>query len=342
MKKNIIIILLFLTFSVHLTLSVFCQEVPARNAGPVQAVEEAAPKTAGEFFGMPVPADNYYFVKSVIYVFGNKFGAHPKTAQEFEDAAWDNLLLSFEAFRRGIEVTREELEKEVTKIIESEKVTFDWLKDKDAYEKWLKDRVNENSQLFENQIKHLIQVQKLYDKVREEADPFVSDDETHRAFLNENSSLGLELIQFDKKEDALVFYDNAKKDPSFWDKEDKKRPKDFKRPGTVSLQFLIDFWKIPDEAMHKMVKMKKGDIYNPEPIYKGWGVFKILETGPADEAKYKEVKDKYFEKVKLGKKYEAQAEWFKKLKEMAKIKVYPMEDKENVVNETEMKKEGSR
>jgi predicted amidophosphoribosyltransferase len=32
---------------------------------------------------------------------------------------------------------------------------------------------------------------------------------------------------------------------AFWEKEKRKRPLDFKRPGFVSLAFLADIWKSP-------------------------------------------------------------------------------------------------
>ena len=300
-------------------------------------------KFAGSFFGVPVPEENYYFVKSVVMVFGNKYGPRPKTEKEIEDAVWDQLLLSYEAFRRNIVVSPEELDKEVGNMLSAENVTFNRKIDKTAYDAWLKTRVNEPAALFENQIRHLIQIQKLKDDVMKGIDTPVTDAEAHEGFLNENSSLDLELVQFDAEKDGLAFYNKVRGDNSTWDKEKDKRPKDFKRPGGVTVQFLWDFWKIPVSAQHEMVGMKPGEFHKPEPIYKGWGVFKVLGSKKADESTWPGSKERYVEKVKAGKRYGGYNDWFKNMKQAADIKVYkPAEGDEVKNNNQEQKKEGKR
>lgn len=307
MKKIITfyaLILLCLVFN-----SVYGAEQPKENAG-----------FAGEFFGAPVPIGNYYFVKGVITVFGNRFGLQPQTAQEWEDCVWDGLLLSYEAFRRNINASREEVENEITKIIKDEKAGFDWRKENDAYAQWVKKRVNEPVELFENQISYLTQLEKLRKEVMDGIKPQVSAEEAYQEFLNEYNTLGIELVQFDELKDARDFYQKAEKDLRFWDKEKERRPKDFKRPGFVALEFLMEMWKLPKEAVYKMMQMEIGSIYPPVPIYKGYGVFKILEKRPADETKYPQLKQSYFEQIRIKKKYEGFNNWLKALKQSANIK----------------------
>lgn len=276
---------------------------------------------AGEFFGAPVPIGNYYFVKSVITVFGNRFGAQPQTAQELEDCVWDGLLLSYEAFRRNIAVSQEEIENEIAKIIKDEKAEFDWKKDRDAYVQWVKKRVNEPVELFENQIRHLIQLEKLRKEAMDGINPEVSEEEAYQEFLNEYNTLGIELVQFDELKGARDFYQKTEKNSRFWDKEKEKRPKDFKRPGFVALEFLMEMWKLPKDAVYKMMQMEIGIIYPPTSIYKGYGVFKILEKRPADETKYPQLKQSYFEQIKMKKKYDGFNSWLKDLKQSANIKM---------------------
>lgn len=300
--------------------------MPAQAAGleMVKDTKQPEPKYVGSFFDTKVPEENYFFIKGVIAVFGNKFGKQPTNPQEIEDAVWDQLLLSFEAFRESINVDKEEVDVEVSKILQAEHVEFDWMKDKAAYEKWLKGKANEPPSLFESQIHHLIQLKKLREKIMAGIEPTVTDDEALDGFINENSSLDLELVQFDKESDARDFYNKVRANSSEWDKEKAKRPKDFRRPGGVTAQFLIDFWSIPAKALHEMSNMKPGEFYGPKPIYKGWGLFKVLGATAADESKFNEVKERYREKVKAGKRYEGFNDWFKKLKEDAKINVYPV------------------
>lgn len=282
----------------------------------------SAPQFAGEFFGIRVTLQNYYFIKGVISVFGNKWGPQPQSQEELEKAIWDQLLMSFEAFRRGIEVNQEEVDEEINKILAAEKVEFDWKKDKASYEKWVKDKTNELAEIFEGQLKHLIQIHKLRQQIMDSIDPPVSEKEAYQEFMNENSNLGVELAQFGDKKDAMLFYEKARRNKNFWEDEKKKRPEDFKKPGTVSLEFLIDIWGFQKEAAYGMMNCKTGDIYPPAPIYKGCGVFKILTQVHADKASFKKenVKKSYYDQIRDRKRLEALTAWFEGFKKEANIK----------------------
>ena len=236
--------------------------------------------------------------------------------------------MSFEAFRRGIAVSQEEIDEEINKILAADKAEFDWKKDRDAYEKWVNDKTNEPAEIFEGQIKHLIQLHKLRQKIMESIDPPVSGKEAYREFLNEHNSLGVELVQFENKKEAVLFYKKAKSYRDFWEREKEKRPKDFKRPGNVSLEFLIDMWRFPRDACYRMLKMKPGQIHPPAPIYKGYGLFKILTKRRADKSMYPKVKESYYEQIRNRKKFEVLGEWFEDLKKQANIQKY-----DKVVNE---------
>ena len=289
---------------------------------PLSVENKGASAYAGSFFDIPVPIENYYFVKGVIAIFGNKFGPQPNTPEEQENAAWEQLLLSYEAFRRGINVSDEEVGQEVGKILGAEKAAFDWKKDKDAYEKWVKEKTNLAAAVFEGYLRHLIQIHKLRQKIMESVEPPVSGQEAYQEFLNENNNLGVELLQFDKLQDATAFYQKARRGPNFWEEEKKKRPEDFKRPGSVSLEFLMDLWGFDKAASYRMMKMKIGQIHPPASIYKGFGVFKILTQGQADRSRYAKVKKGYYEQIKERERAKALREWTEDLKKQANIKIY--------------------
>lgn len=289
---------------------------------PLSADKKPAPAYVGSFFDTQVSLENYYFIKGVLAIFGNKFGPQPSTPQEQEDIVWEQLLLSYEAFRRGITVSDEELNAEMGKILSGEKVAFDWKKDKDAYEKWVSEKTNEPATAFEGQLKHLIQLQKLRQKIMESVEPPVSEEEAYQEFLNENNNLGVELLQFDLLKDAQTFYEKARRGPKFWEEEKKKRPNDFKRPGVVSLEFLMDLWGFEQAASYRMMRMKIGQLHPPAPIYKGYGVFKILAQGRVERARYAKVKKGYYAQIKERKRLKALGEWIEDLKKQAKIKIY--------------------
>lgn len=297
---------------------------------PDVAQPNPAPQFAGEFFDIQVPLQNYYFIKGVISVFGNKWGPAPQSSEDLEKVIWDQLLMSFEAFRRGVEVSQEEVDEEITKILAAERVGFDWKKDRDSYEKWVKDKTNEPAEIFEGQIKHLIQIHKLRQQIMESMDPPVSSKEAFEEFLNEHNNLGVELVQFDEKKDADNFYKKTRRNSKFWEEERGRRPKDFKRPGNVSLEFLIDIWGFRKDDAYEMMKARVGDIYPPAPIYNGYAVFKILAQGHADKSYFKKesVRKSYYDQIKDKKRLKVLVTWFEDLKKQANIQKY-----DKVINE---------
>ena len=278
----------------------------------------------GEFSGWqtPVPLANYYFVQGAIVVFGTRWGASPQTEQELQDRVWEQLVLSYEAFRRNIKVEDNELEEEIDKMVKAEKVAFDWKKDKPAFANWVKEKSKENVELFQNQLRHLIQLEKLRKEILDTFKPQVTEVEAKNEFINEYNTIELELKQFDLLKDAEAFYSKMK-DSKLWVEEGKKDPKFFQHPGFVSFEFLINMWKIPKDDLYKMLAMELDSIYPPIPVYKGYGVMRILKKRLADPAEFPKVRESYFKQVEMLKKYDQLKDWLKNLKQDAGIKIYP-------------------
>ena len=306
--------------------TVLCQE---------QALDLEQPDTnqqedfVGEFFNIKVPAGNYLFIRGVFRVFGNRWGGQPRTEKELEEQIWEQLLLSYEAHRWGITISQYELEEEIKKLLSSEKAGFDYKDDKEAYSQWVKDKTNEEVLLFENQLRHLLQIEKLRQQVMDNIQPEVSEDEAYQEFLNEYNALSLELIQFEEEEEAKKFYKKARRTRRLWDKEKEANPDKFRRPGFVSLEFLIDIWKLPKKAVYDMMKLKSGLIYGPSPIYKGYGVFRVLKKRPAEKEKFSELEQAYFKQIKEKKQMQGYSQWLQNLKQEANIKIYkPEQQKE--------------
>ncbi|MBU1124894.1 MAG: hypothetical protein KKC84_02620 [Candidatus Omnitrophica bacterium] len=285
--------------------------------------DEEAEEAAGEFFGLQVPLSNYYFAKGVFLVFGAK-GRQPQTPQEQEEYIWDQLLLNFEAFRRDIKVAQEEADDEIGKLLNAEQVAFDWKQDKEAYAKWTQERINVTPEVLENQLRFLLQNQKLEDAIKQQIDPPVTDDEALQEFLNEHNSINLELRQFEGKVLADEFYQKVAKNKKFWEEEKEKRPKEFRSINMVSLEFLIDLWGIPRDALFAMMKLEDGEVYQPESIYKNYAVFKVIGKRPANEAEFESQKESYYAQLRTRKKNQGYGEWFKNFKVAATIKVYPV------------------
>jgi hypothetical protein len=283
----------------------------------------------GEFsaFGVRVPASNYNFIKMTIQLFGNRWGETAQNDDELSSQAWDQLLLSYEAFKRDIKVEDSEAADEVTKTLKSEKVDFDWQKEPEKFEKWCKEKISVPPEFFKNQFKHMLQLEKLRKQILDSFTPTVTEDEAKKEFINEYNTLELELVQFDKLEDAKNYYGKMQ-DSALWDAEAQKDPKFAKHPGFVSFEFLINMWKIPKDDLYKMITMEVNTIYPPTPIYKGYGVFRILKKRVADENEFPKVRDSYFKQVEMMKKYDSLKEWLKKYRQDAKLIVYPRSEVE--------------
>ncbi len=276
---------------------------------------------AGEFLGwrIKVPANNYNFIKNTILTFADKWSSPVASDDELEMQIWEQLLLSFEAFRQGINVEPKELEDRVAKVLDGYKINFNWKQNRNAYMIWVRDNLGESVEVFENQLRHLIQLDKLRQRVLENIKPEISEDEIRQDFRNEYNIIGLELVQFEDLKRAQDFYDKMK-DPGFWEKKAKDDPKFSQRLGFVTFKHLMDIWKIPSEDLYRMLKMEINTIYPPTPIYKGYGVFRILEKKVADENEFVKVRDGYYKKLQIFKKYEGLSAWILKLKEEAKIR----------------------
>lgn len=289
---------------------------------PAQIVQIPDEEVAGELFGVPVPMSNFYFAMRVAAMFGTPWGGIPRTAEKLEERTWDDLLLSYEAFRRNITVGDEELGSEISKNLKGYKVEFDWQEDEEAYEKWAQDTLNEPSSVFKNQMKHLVQLKKLQQEILNSVELTVTDEEALQEFRNEHNTLSVELVQFDELKDAQEFYERVKDDSDAWEKEKEADPDKFKRPGFVALEFLMHMWKLEFKAVYDMIEMEIGSIYPPSPIYKGHGVFKVVEIRRAKEEEFPKRIESYYQQLELRKKYEGFNEWFADLKKQADLKIY--------------------
>lgn len=277
-------------------------------------------KLAGEFFGIPVPLENYYFAEKVVWTFNAKWRPIPQNDKELEDLTWQELLFSYEAFRRQIDVNYDEIDAEISGMLSNEQAAISRKDNPKEYEQWVKEKLNESIELFENQVAHLLKLKKLQQQVIDSINPVVSEEDAHQKFLDEYNTLSVELYQFDDLKAANEFYEAIKKDSALWEQKTKDDPKALKKPGFVALDFLINMWGFNRSDAYKMLEVKVGEFYPAAPIYKGYAVFKIIEIRKADEAQYSTRKQSYIDKVKTIKQYEGFKQWAKKLKEDANIK----------------------
>lgn len=103
-----------------------------------------------------------------------------------------------------------------------------------------------------------------------------------------------------------------------------KRRSSFKRPGFVCLEFLMDMWKLPERAVYDMIEMDIGSIYPPTPIYRGYGVFKVLKIRRAEKEEFPKRRESYYQQIRMKKKHVGFNGWLKELRKEANIKKYEL------------------
>jgi len=75
-----------------------------------------------------------------------------------------------------------------------------------------------------------------------------------------------------------------------------------------------------------MIKMEDNTIYPPIPVWKGYGVIRILKRRASVPEEFPKYKDSYMKQVESNKKYEQLKEWQKQLRTDAGIIKYPRGD----------------
>ncbi len=281
----------------------------------------AAGGVAGEIFGMPVSMGNYGFAKRVAYMFPRPWGASDLPEAQRSDIIWESLILHYESFRRGITSNDEQLEKMINELLKSQELTFTRASDPAAYRKWVTETLKEDVELFENQIRYLIQIQTLRDKALEEQRPSPpTEAEMQQEFLNEKHHVGGEMVTFETKDQAQAFYDQVK-EPGRWETM-KSEGKHTVRPvGLMTLEAYMDLWSIPKDQIYAFHGLEIGTVGPPMPFGKQWCVYRLLDKRTGDLKDFPKERESYVKQLESKKKYEARQHWIEQLKASAKLKV---------------------
>ena len=301
--------------------------VAAPSSAPLSIASAAAgsppaeSEIAGEIFGVPVTRDNYYFAKLVANIFSRPWGAADLPESEREASVWENLILHYTAFERGIQASDKEVDDAVNQLLKDEKQEFTRSSDPPAYKDWVKKTLNEDTELLENQMRYLIMIRKLKDQVREEQEVVVNEEEMRQEFLNEQNHVGGEAVMFDSKDKAQAFYEKYK-DPKAWDKMKASGDYNVRPVSLMTLEAYIDLWSIPKDQMYAFHSLEIGTVGPPMPFGpKEWSVYRLLEkrTGNLDE--FPPQRDQYYRQMQVKKKYDALQQWVERRKADARPKI---------------------
>lgn len=304
------------------------QAAPITPAMP--SATESAPRTtgvAGEIFGQPVPLANYYFAKRVAYTFPSPWGAADLPEAQRETRVWDDLILHFEAFRRGITAEESEIEAMVDSLLKNADQSFTRRSDPAAYAQWVQDTLQHDTTLLENQIQYVIQIRKLKDRLLEEqSTPEVTEVELQKEFFNEQNHVGGEMVVFDSKDAAVAFYTDHQT-AAQWEQMKAAGLQPVRPVSLMTIEAYVDLWSIPQETMDAFHALPEGSIYGPLQFGKQWCVYRLMEKRAGDLKEFPTRRDSYVQQVTMKKKYDLRNRWIEAFKKAANLKVFVTENR---------------
>jgi hypothetical protein len=300
-----------------LTVGMLSASSPPHVGAEVRGLPSQADSIAGEIFGVPVSMGNYSFAKRVAYTFPRPWGAADLPPAEREQVVWDNLILHFEGFRKGITVTEDDLDAAVNDLLKDQRQSLSRRGDPDAYRRWVSETLREDVELFESQVRYVLQIRKLKDHVLKQLRVDVTEEEMRQEFLSDQHHVGGELVVFTTKDEAEAFYRDVK-DPKRWEAIKTRGTHPVRPMSPMTLSAIIDLWGVPRGQIQTIHAMSLGSVGPPLPFGKQWGILRLLEKRTGDLRDFPKERDRYVRRVESKKKYQALAQWIDALKESAR------------------------
>lgn len=290
-------------------------------------------ETVGEAFGKPVTRQEFFNYYKTALLFTRTGVQGERSDEETRQEAWQNLVFIKEAKTLGVKIPQEEVLAEVKRLLAEKNVEYGGEK----YRSWVITTFNEDPATFENRIAELLMVNKL---LKEKLDPevTVSEKEMKDKFINGYNSFESEYILFgeNKQQEAQEFARKVKNNPRLWyDTYIEKKPLGQKGASWInimSLEALIDLWKIPRADAYRILNSKPGDFIAAKNYY-GDVVFRLLYTRKANLKEYTPQKQEYYRKMlTIGRKRKIAQDFLDDLFKRANLRDYVQEkeDKEKI------------
>ena len=216
------------------------------------------------------------------------------------------------------------LEQQIAGVLRGDQQTFDRKQDPAAYAKWANERLKEDVETFENQMRYLLQIEQLKDRMRKSFTVAVTEEEMRQEFLNAQNHVGGEMVTFDGKDEAQAFYQKVK-EPTAWEAMKAKGEPKIRPVSLMTLEAYMDLWSIPKEQIYAFHALPLGSIGPPMPFGpKQWCVYRLLDKRTGQLAEFPKRRDSYYQQLKTRKQYEALKQWIDELKASAHLQILPL------------------
>lgn len=252
--------------------------------------QTSSPKVVGQVFGQPVSGEEFDSALKTVSIFSTS-PKEASTEEEKRQEAWKHIIFLREAQTRNVTISPEDFDKEISRLLQEKSVKRGSL----VYFDWVEKNFGEDAKTFEARLENLMRAQKLLHDIMNPAPPKIKEEDAKQKYLNQYNSMATEFVNFPTLEEAQKFYKETtiKK----WDEEKLKNAKFSTPTGHISLEAVIDLWKVPTEDAYRIHAMKIDQISSPAKMYKGYGVFRLKEKKDADPKLYDEKKKKEYIKT---------------------------------------------
>ena len=295
--------------------------LPASPSGVLVDRPQSEEPAAGYIFGANVTAGNYYFAKRVAYTFPRP-GQEALEPADRERAVWESLILHYEAFRRGVTAPEAQLGERINAVLRAQQQSFT-RSDREAYARWVKETLGEDVELFENQMRFLLEIDLLKDAMRLSFPVSITERELREEYLNEHHHVGGDMAVFETKDEAQAFYEQVR-EPGRWDAVKAQGGVPIKPVALMTLEAYIDLWKIPKARIDAFHALDIGAVGEPMPFGSQWCVYRLLEKRTGDLAEFPAARAQYVAQLTQRKQFEALNRWIHELKTSAHLRIQPL------------------
>jgi hypothetical protein len=243
---------------------------------------------AGKVFGKNVSFQEF----NRFYRSGQLFNLRKEAADDpqiIRETAWQGVIFSREAKRRKVEVSDEEVRKEIHQLLESNKVN------PENYESWLERVLRETPKTFEIMVREVLRIQKFMKLLQDSVPvPPVSEEDALARYMEENNNITLELVPFSDSKEAETFRKSIQKNED-WEKAVEPHRNDLRQVGPLPVNVLPAVIQITPEQAQELHKMGKGAVSQPLQAGQNFFVIHVLDTKTADEKQFQTDKKAYID-----------------------------------------------
>ncbi len=272
---------------------------------------------AGEIFGKGITFQEFDSFYRAVQIFSFD-GRQTEDPDQLRQQAWQSLILTREAQKQGLKVKDQEIRDEILRLLAAQKIDNPT---PEEYHRWLQLTLRETPQQFEKQVRDLLLIQKLVEKVQADIQAKPDEETAFQRYLTEEKKITLEMIKFPTAEEAAAFRkDHA--DIKSWEKAKKGQPDRVTAMTQISAASLTQQWGMQAADMEKLFALPEKTLSEPMAIGGGFGVFQTFERSVPDRAGFDKVKETYLKKMAEEENSRRFVEWNIKLLADAGLKDY--------------------